>query len=274
MSIFSKIAKAIGSQKGPTAEAVSLLRELSQDNRIHVRYMFQGDGIAHITLENGTAGLVRDVSYGGIAVRFETSQGAPPLSKETTGRMHVLDRDIPIRFCPVRIASQNAQYLFIGCTFVHDTAETLVFLRDVIEPLRFGKTLALVPVDMRNDKYRDPQWSCFRGDGPTDLIIRSKKETNELEEALLTFREHNGYREVSFSGGRLKTGKSTQRPGDSAGMLAGAQMANTNDLDKQVLRHAAFTICGAPQQYRKQVEPLLRLVLQGLDISMKEDVPA
>ena len=166
--------------------------------------------------------------------------------------------------------SQSAQFLFVGCTFVHDTAETLIFLRDVIEPLRCGKTFSLLPEDMRNERYIGPQWACFRGDGPTDLLIRVKKETNELEEALLTFRFGDSYREVSFLDGRIKTGKSTQKPGESGGLVASSQMASNLDVDKVVLRHGAFVLVGAPQQYRKQIEPMLRLILQSLDVAFKE----
>lgn len=275
MSIFSKISKVFGgSATQALPEADNLLNDLNRDNRVHSRYVLRDDAIAHITLANGLTGVVRDMSYGGMALRFETNGVTPPLAQEVTGQLRVLDREVSTRFCPVRIVSQNTQFLFIGCTLIHDSAETLIFLRDLIEPLRCGRSMTQVPEDMRNDKYRGAEWSCFRGDGPTDLLLRAHPQSKALEEALLTFRVGDTYREVSFKGGRFKTGKSTQGSSESNGYTASSQMANTHDLDKQVLRHAACVIIGMAATDRSRIEPLLHLVLKALDLSARAETAA
>ncbi len=279
MGLFSKLGKMLsgnGKTQSPAQEAEAMLQELSRDNRVHSRYMIQGDGVAQIFIENGgqgnipKMGLVRDLSYGGMAVRFDTDGRPLELGNEVKGRMKVLDQEIMVKFSAVRTVGQSARTLFVGCVFLHEAPDTLVFLREVIEPLRCGKSLVNLGQDMRNEKYRGEEWVCLRGDGPTDLLLRSKPESLELEEALLTFRNQDSYREVSFNGGRLKTGRSAGSAGDSQPSSPGAQMANTAHLDKASLRHAAFVLAGAPTAVKKQIEPLLKLILQALNVDVRD----
>lgn len=276
MSFFSKISKALGgkdkdadAEKAAGGELKKELETLNKDGRLHARYVIEALGIATLKLhDEGIVGAVKDISYGGMAVRF-SSEGAPlpeKMPQSVHGTFTLLDQSIACRMQPVRLMHQNAKVLFAGFSMLHDTSDTLIFLRELIEPLRCGKTLVNLAPEMRQDKYKGLEWITLRGDGPTDLLLKSKPD-GSLDEALLTFRLHEAYCEVSYKNGKLKTGRMLDRPGDSGAMGMGARMASTADLEKFILRTAIYILTSVPAECRKNVQPLLKDCMQGLGLT-------
>lgn len=270
MSLFGKLGKVFGREAAPETVAMKELDTLNKDGRLHARYLISGEGVARIELESGMTGIVKDVSYGGMAVKFELKDAstAPKLPDPVRARLHLLDRSIECVMALVRsVHPPGLQTLYAGFAIRHESADTLIFMRDLIEPLRCGKSLTALDQSMRHERYKAAEWSCLRGDGPTDLIIRLAKDGQSLQEALLTFRISDSYCEVSFQNNTLRTGKMV---GNGGKMTVGSQMASTTEIDLTVLRQSICILLGAPPTNRRLVAPLLKEALRHLKVDYRE----
>ncbi len=272
MSLFSKIAKALASTPEKAPEVTLLqaqLNTLTKDGRLHARHLIPFESMASLHLPNGLVGVIKDVSYGGLAVRFDPKDVllAEQIANPTGATLIVLDRQIACVMSPVRVVKRD-ESLFVGFHFKHESPDSLVFLREMIEPMRCGKSLNSLSEDMRNDRYKGADWTCLRGDGPTDLILKRVVGGGDLEEALMTFRIQESYFELSFKGGKLKTGKSLNAASNwSANTLTvGAQMGSTTDLDKALLRQAVCILANAPGEQRQVLDGLIRLTMAALNL--------
>ena len=271
MGFLDKLTKVF--QKSPAEDEplAKQLETLNQDGRLHARYVVNGDGIAALQLENGMTGTIKDISYGGMAVRFAAAGQVPDqtLPKILKGTFILLDQRVECVLSPIRVVSQDSRVVFVGFSLHHERPETLVFLREFIEPLRCGKSLAPVAAEMRNERYRGAEWSCFRGDGPTDLILRASADGATVEEALLTFRVMDSYCDLTFKGGRLKTGRMLDK--DPSGTLSvGGRMASTVQMDRGILRQSIYILMSAPISSRALTRPLLEEALRVLELDPAE----
>ena len=270
MGLFSKIGVALGrgDAKPRDAEAAPLA-PANPDHRVHARYQLVSDPYTQVTLTSGAhaglTGIVKDLSYGGLAAQFKVPGKDTTFPSVLEATFRALDRTINVKLGTVRTVNQGTTGIaFAGFTFFHESPEGLIFLRECLEPLRFGQTMVLLADDMRHERYRGAAWSCWRGDGPTDLLLKSRA-AGGMDEALLTFRDQNVYREVSFLNGSLKTGRSLAKTTDSSAQSASvAQMASTADLDLPSLRQAAFILIGMPQAQRAVTAPLLAAVIAAI----------
>jgi len=275
MGLFDKISKVLGggstAKDTPSETGVQQeLASLNKDGRLHARYVLQGEGIAAIEVD-GMQGVVKDISYGGMAVRFQSDKGNLPTTLPATvsGRFTLLDQQIAVKLTPVRLVLQNPKVLYAGLMMQHESSDTLVFLRELIEPLRCGKTLAELPAAVRHERYKGSEWTCLRGEGPIDLILKTSAN-GELEEALLTFRIAQQYCEITYKNGRLSTGRMVDRTGDGGKMQMGSQMAATSEVEKPLLRHAVYILMCVPSTCNRQVQPLLKAAIENLGLSFVE----
>lgn len=268
MSLFSKFTKAL-KRGSETAEfqadpLQAELATLNKDGRLHARYVLNIEQLASVRLDNGLSGVVKDVSYGGFAVRFAvTPDDSRPLEGELGATLTVLDRTVRCKVVPVRVVKQSAT-IIAGLSLVHESATTLIFLRDFIEPLRCGRTLAPLSKEIRAEKFKGDDWTCLRGEGPTDLIIRSAQDGG-VAEALLTFRSHENYAELTFKNGTLKTGRTLGKSHDPKNV--GAQMASTATIDPTLIRQAICILANVPAELRRVVQPLLDEATRALNVS-------
>ncbi len=272
MGLFDKVSKAFG-RKGAdeVSEAPDPLKEqlatLNKDGRLHARYVLYAENVGSLRLESGLTGIVKDVSYGGVAVRFDvTPDDRRPIEGELGATLTLLDREIRCRIKPVRVVKQNAS-IFAGFQIVHEKPDTLVFLRDFIEPFRCGKTLMSIQDHVRNERFKGQEWTCLRGDGPTDLILR-RGEDSHMAEAMLTFKTMDGYGEVTFRNGLLRTGRTVKQK-DNFVQSMGALIAQTDAPDAALLRHAICILAASPSDVRLAVQPLLDEATKALAVLKK-----
>jgi hypothetical protein len=273
MGLFQKIAKAM--RPGGGADDSELLRPLetlNRNNRLHPRYLLPEGGLATLRLADGTVGPLVDLSYGGVAAVYPRAITVDParMPASLTATLVLLDRSIPCQLLPSRMVPQSGgERVLVGFRLRHDTPDVLLFLREFIEPMRCGMTLAALAPDFRREKYRGSEWSCLRGDGPFDAIIKSDPATGKVQEALLTFKISDHYCELSFAGGVLRTGHSVT--GGEANLMAmGSQMNQSAAADKAVLRHAIAALLGAPPTVQPRLTSLLGELLGSLTIDEKK----
>jgi hypothetical protein len=132
-------------------------------------------------------------------------------------------------------------------------------MRDLIEPLRSGQSFQPIEDHMRKDQYRGPDWSCLRGEGPVDYLVRSEGGTPT--EALLTFVVGGRYCELMLKDGAVKTGVAQ---GQTSSVAPGANMAQTVAPDTQVLRRAIFILLGVPTKLSHLTQPMLDAAVASL----------
>jgi hypothetical protein len=183
------------------------------------------------------------------------------------GTLKLLGHEVQTKMTIVRVASHASgpEHAIGGFCMHHETPAALLFLRDFIEPSRHGESMGSLAKQHRHDRYQGEDWHCFRGDGPTDLILRTRGSEAELtpEEALLTFRMNEAYWELAFRQGQLKTGRviggvtMATDPGT-------ARMGSTPDLDAKILRSATFILAAAPATCRALTAPILMQVKRAL----------
>jgi len=267
MGIFSRITKGKAStevDKNPERQ----LEALARDQRLHARYMINDEGLVRIHL-SGLVGEVKDVSYGGLAVRFDGEALPKTLPPPLTGRLQLLDRSVDCKLATIRIATPSPRTLFAGLALLHETPDTLLFLREFIEPMRCGKSLLALGPEMRHERYQGKEWTYLRGDGPTDIILKTSTENQTIEEALLTFRNGNTYYDLSLKGGHLRTSHTTDKNDAPGAIDVAARMTVPTEIDKTTLRHAVYILMSTPPAYRKATQPLLNHILAALQIAAK-----
>lgn len=268
MRLLSKLAKAF--QRDPTSQGIESreLAAINRDSRLHARYMIAVENLAFLHFPDRTIGAIRDVSYGGMAVKIPLpATNSLQVQDKLKAKLQVLDRSIECSLALVRsVAQADVGILFAGFSIHHDSADTLIFMRDLIEPLRCGKSLVLIDQSVRHERYQGHEWLCFRGDGPTDLIVRLGKDGATLLEALLTFRISDCYSELSLKQNTLRTGR--MRGEGEKKLAVGSQMASTAEIDLEVLRQAICILLGMPSEFRHISCQLLSEALKYLNIEM------
>jgi hypothetical protein len=275
MRLFFKAAKArrdgAADKNGGLA---GQLATLNKDGRLHARYMIETDAAARVELDGGLVGVVRDISYGGVAVRFEAGSQLLPttLPPVAIAKMHLLDRSVDCKLGLVRSMAQGSQALLAGFTIAHETTETLVFLRELIEPLRRGVSLAELGAAILNERYNGPEWSCWRGDGPTDLVLKTHGPSGSkgLAEGLLTFAADGFYCEITFKGRSVTVTRIDALPSEAAGhtRLGTRMPADAQDAERHILRHAACILMAAPESARQTARPMLEAMIARLTGSL------
>lgn len=267
MGLFDKFTKALtrkddGDAKFKDDPLTQQLATLNKEGRLHARYVLDADNVGSLRLDDGRTGTIKNISYGGFAVRFDlTPDDNRPIDKQVGATLTLLDRQIRCQVMPVRVVKQHAS-VFAAFSIVHEAADSLVFLREFIEPFRFGKSLMSIGENVRNEKFRGQQWTCLRGDGPTDVIIR-RGEDSHMAEAMMTFKTQDSYGELTFRSGILKTGRVIKKSENFVQSM-GAQIASTEELDPQLLRQAICILAASPSDVRLAVQPLLDEATKGL----------
>lgn len=261
MSLFEKFSKALGRKPDeatvPAPDSLQTeLAALKKDGRLHARFGLEAEGLASLRLEGlGLTGVLKDVSYGGFGVRFDVTPGDQrALEGEHQATLVILDREIRCKVTPIRVVKQHAA-IFAGLCVIHETPATLTFLRDFIEPMRCGRSLLSIQEDIRSERFRGQEWTCLRGEGPTDLILRRGADAL-MEEAILTFKTIDAYAELTYRNGILRTGKELKAVVGSIQSM-GSQMASTDRVDLRVLRQAIAILSASPTAIRPTVQPLL-----------------
>ena len=264
MSLFSRLLTGKKSQRDRLEKE---LADLERDGRMHARVRLHDESLATLTLASGLVGFVADLSYGGVAVRFAAAAFPFKPSEQTEGNLKILHHHTRLSMNTVRRVNHSPTEIIVGFCLRHEAAESLLFLREFIEPSKCGESLGLIKQALRQSRYQSPQWHCWRGDGPTDLIAQTMPDTGELSEAILTFRLNKTYCELTLKNGLLKT--NLIRNEDESTMLNGTArvMAGTASEDMRVLRTAIFILQASPLLCRQLTAPLISLARQQLDAS-------
>lgn len=226
--------------------------------RSHERHSLADQRIASIMFPGNLTGTIRDLSYGGISIEFPKSKAKEVQKmfdteeKICVGELRLAKEAIPTKLSLVRLVGRKAAF-----TFIHDSAETLVFLREVLEPMRIGTTLKPIQ-GFKGEEWRNMRFT-LKGDALSELDLMINQEGSLLF-SRLTFSNQGYLFEVTLKDESIHTGVAVLNFGSAA------QTKNTKLLDLRLLRQSVFILLGFHNEViSDQKSELIDLILAEID---------
>ncbi|MGE0173108.1 MAG: hypothetical protein AB7T49_09995 [Oligoflexales bacterium] len=201
------------------------------------------DGFVWLTGVQISPIFVKDLSYGGLSLKSDWDSMKHILKDKRTLKvnLHMFHKHHKCEIMP--IYENNGA---VGCSFVHSSPETLLFLRNFLEFLRVGSTMEKVPPHLMERKSIDENLEIYSSESGTEIIMR-RTENNNLAFFNLSFTDTNIFSQVIFDNGNFKY-----------------RRFNDDDNALLTLEHALFILLGF-QEHRK-----LKLIEPVVDLLQKE----
>jgi hypothetical protein len=263
MGLLNKITEALAnrSPRPSPDELRQEIEDVTKNGRLHVRYQLPETLKAELRFKDGSVAKVKNISYGGLGVELNEKSNSDKLPRDELTEFVALGQKMTFKVSLLRWLVTNEKTVFIGMAFCHDSHEGLHFLRLVIDGLRFGTSLSLLPDTIRKDTYKGTDWHCFRGEGPCDLLIRSNGE--KITQALLTFPWNGSYSEIAMINDRISTGE-LALDSPRADHRPSPQMHTARRLNQETLVRAAWILGSAPKAVQTCARPLLEKILHHI----------
>jgi hypothetical protein len=238
--ILRKLSAILGGKKQQTGTGdANLSPEPLSERRAQMRFMIPGFSQVPMAFVrfNGKICQIGDLSYGGLAVDEREGAIEVEIKESIEAELVMLNKEIRIAMMLVgrRQASRKAGFLF-----EHRTPEALVFLRQFLEPMRWGTSMTLLDKNLVGERYRGEGYMCYRGDGPVDLIIQSAIKSDNfggVKSAILTMPLGERYAEFTFRDGVVGTGITRTKDSNP-----GSQMAISQKPDLDIVRSAVCVL--------------------------------
>ena len=267
MGLFAKLGLFKNKEQTTQQDIQKELYRLKKDERLHKRIKIADPTFASLTIgETCSLGII-DLSYGGIAALVPAALNLPKVSAPIAC-IQILDRSIAIRLALRRTVSLNATQALAAFAFLHENPDSLLFLRDAIEPSHIGESITLIAPTLRQERYHHPDWHCFRGEGPVDLLLRCEPDSVKPAEFLLTFRIQENYWDLGYRNGQLSTGRAAHS-NSSAFELGVDTVIPSAELNPYVLRTAIFILLAWSTTQNALAQPIIALAKQALKSSAK-----
>lgn len=263
MGLLNKILKSVA-QRSPRpseAEIRSEIREVAKDGRLHVRHQIPMAIKALVHLSDGTLAEVVNLSYGGLGIELLDSDLRCAPTRDLSIDFVALGFKTTFKVDIVRVVSEGRKRPFVGMAFCHESPDILIFLRILIDGMRYGSSMAVIPPEVRKTHLQGPEWRCLRGDGPCDLTIRT--EGAKVGAAIFTFPYQGSYAEVSYTDGQLATREAVTNI-NARDHRPSQLMQTTSRIDLDTLRRAAWILASIPQENHPATGDFLKEILTHL----------
>lgn len=135
------------------------------ESRIHERYNLSCPDAMTILSETNVTYDVLNISFGGFA-----SSKVHDNEVIFTGGQKAIIQFMGLQSDAIIHKVYQGRH-YIGFRFEHKDANTLIFLREIVENLRIGATMRSLRKEFLTEKYKSDMWICMRGDGPSELEI-------------------------------------------------------------------------------------------------------
>jgi hypothetical protein len=235
--------------------------------RSHERHTLADPQIAHLEFSPELQGTIKNLSYGGISVEFprERANLLQEFFSDTDATFQaslmLAHKNLRTKLSLVRLIGRKAAF-----TFVHDSAEILVFLREALEPMRIGTTMKPIH-GFKGEEWKDMRFT-LRGDAHSELDIMINSN-GELMYSRLTFTNQGYIFEVTFKDKKIHTGVAVVNFGSAA------QTKNTKQLDLKLLRQSVFILMGFDNEViSDQKTELTNEIMQSLNALLPASEPA
>lgn len=229
------------------------------ERRVSQRYAMTPNAYCgHVVFEKTLVLPMPDISYGGFSVAIDKPEHQSLTETlPRTSEVDIVILGVGTTGRAIRVFEGRQR---LGYAFCHDTASVLIFLRRFIEFMRMGEHLNQLDKDALKPPYDTGDWLCFRGDGPTDVVMhKNRNEANSIDEAVITYREKETYRSTELRNGRLLTAVTSE--GSQTG---GSRSGQDGQANEDILRKSACVLMGYLQACNSAHEPYLSSLLNVL----------
>jgi len=228
------------------------------ERRVSQRYALSRENTSgHAVFEKSIALPLQDISYGGFSVSIDKPEHESLIDTlPRTSDVEIIMLGVGTVGRAIRVFESKQR---LGYAFCHDTASVLIFLRRFIEFMRLGEHLSPVDKAVLKPPYDSSEWLCFRGDGPTDIVLRQSKTTkNTVEEAMIKYREKETYRSTELRNGKIFT----QIHSDSSNTQQMGGASQESSINEDLLRKSICLLLGYQQACTEAHQPLLSSLVQ------------
>lgn len=211
--------------------------ESGKGHRVHERHTLSDRRLSNLTFESGLVATIKNLSYSGISVEFaeEDMKTVSELFDKDTTETWVADLTIGFEKTKSKFTLVRRIGRHVAFAFVHDLAETLVFLREILEPMRVGSTM--VPsYGFDGDQWKDRRFT-LKGDGLSEVNFMID-EFGKLLFSRLTYTNQGYIYEVTFQDNKIETGVAVINFGSAA------NTKNNQQNDVRLLRQSLFILFG------------------------------
>lgn len=228
------------------------------ERRVSQRYILGKESLCgHVVLEKTIVLPIIDISYGGFSTTLDTPEHQSlSQSLPRTSEVEIMVLGVSTTGRAIRVFETKQR---LGYAFCHDTASVLIFLRRFIEFMRLGEHMRIINKSMLKPPYDSGEWLCFRGDGPTDVVLKkSGPSSTTIDEAIITYREKESYRTAEFRDGRITTLIRT----DSSGGNTSSRSGNDTLMNDDILRKTTCILMGHVQSCDAAERPYIESALK------------
>lgn len=227
------------------------------ERRVSQRYTLNQDSYCgHVVLEKTIVLPMLDISYGGFSIAIDKPEHASLCETlPRTSDVDIVILGVTTTGRAIRVFESKQR---LGYAFCHDTASVLIFLRRFIEFMRLGEHLNVLDKNLLKPPYDTEGWMCFRGEGPTDLLVhKARGEMTGVDEAVITYREKEAYRTVELRNGRLFTAVTSDNNN------TGPRTTQDTQANEDILRKGACVLMGYLQACEAAHQPYLEELLKA-----------
>lgn len=230
------------------------------ERRVSQRYALSRENTSgHAVFEKSIVLPLQDISYGGFSVSIDKPEHESLIDTlPRTSDVEIIMLGVGTVGRAIRVFESKQR---LGYAFCHDTASVLIFLRRFIEFMRLGEHLAPVDKSILKPPYDSADWLCFRGDGPTDVVLRQSKTTkNSVEEAVIKYREKESYRSTELRNGKIFTQIHSEANTSQHNSGAGQE----SSVNEDILRKSICLLLGYQQACTEAHQPLLNNLVSAI----------
>lgn len=230
------------------------------ERRVSQRYALSRENTSgHAVFEKSIVLPLQDISYGGFSVSIDKPEHESLLDTlPRTTDVEIIMLGVGTVGRAIRVFESKQR---LGYAFCHDTASVLIFLRRFIEFMRLGEHLAPVDKAILKPPYDSADWLCFRGDGPTDVVLRQSKTTKHtVEEAVIKYREKESYRTTELRNGKIFT----QIHSEAVNSASSASSNQDSAVNEDILRKSICLLLGYQQSCHESHQLMLNNLIRAI----------
>jgi len=237
-----------------------LYAQVQKERRYTERYsLMPGDPITAEVL--GLSANVVDVSYGGLALHIPGKRlpQAEEFKNADTITVTALNGVMTSQVVNVRDVRITEMGVFVAYEFRHQSPETLIFMKEIIEPIHTGLSLFEQSADKGHTPYNTENWKTYKGEGPTNILAEFASDGETLLRTLVTFIYEGTVYQLSFEGHKIQTAQINLKDGFDFDTFADAKK-HKNPLPEVILACLSIFL-GAEAPIRNDLSELISTLL-------------
>lgn len=155
-------------------------------------------GVVWVSLFDQTRVNVADLSYGGISLACTVDRLKSALRHDNVLEctLHIYHLTMPCELVVI-----HGRDNLTGCAFIHSKADTLLFLRQVLEYIRMGSAVAALPKQIVRQHFQDAGHYMFHGDRGTEIRVKAGDDGIQLLE--MRFMDGISENRVTYDNGAI-----------------------------------------------------------------------